>query len=396
MPSVDVSSLITGLNPIRHTSSYTMPVLSPRHGTSSLTGSYRSTFSSSSIDRPYTNSYSPRSYSYSERYTSRSYTSDDGKKSYSRHSSITDDLRSYREEARETSVKRDSVRSNSLRDYRDSSLTRAEARNSRSDISSMSVLDSVADLRSRYSPANYIPSVRKTDYGRSKSIGSDIGKPPIEAKTVKLKKVINENVCNSVALTNNTNKIDNNDDTNGNRTSVAEIRKKFDPNYCNRKLYIEGVSLKTQKTDNKPNITNDKEKRISQISETETHMNTKLYIGRPPKFSKTTVQNQEVENAEENVITEETTEEAKNEDVSAENVSWTVSETSNMDVETKNFNHTTNFASYIPSKDNVTENEAMNEGGDSDMESTENTIQEVFCQRSNVSINFCFLEFFLF
>lgn len=62
------------------------PVLSPR-STSGLTGSYRSTYSTSTIDRPYYNSgslYSPRVSSYSERYTSRSYTDGDGRRVYSR------------------------------------------------------------------------------------------------------------------------------------------------------------------------------------------------------------------------------------------------------------------------------------------------------------------------
>lgn len=446
MPSVDVSSLIGGLNPIRHTSSYTMPVLSPRHGSSStLTGSYRSTFSSSSIERPYTNSYSsPRSYSYSERYTSRSYISDDGKKTYSRHASITEDgiTSRFREEGRELSGKRDTVsresgfrdtsatRTNSLRDgfTRDSSLTRSEtSRNSRSDINTVSFLETVADLRSKYSPANYVPAVlRKSDtYSRSKSIGSDIGKPPIErseVKAIKLKKVITENgVCNSLALTNNTNKLDNTDigDDNGNRTSVAEIRKKFDPNYCNRKvtpsngLFIEGVGIKTdgrlktqkiQNDINKTNVTNnielkhdtEKRERSQKImtNETETHLNTKLFIGRPAKCSKTTdLASQDVERAEHNsTIPEESINQVENvsptKTESGSTATWAVpTDTSSMEVSesSKVFNHTSNFASYIPSKDTHGENEAMNERDDSDMESSENKATDIFYQQNNAS-----------
>lgn len=431
MPSVDVTSLITGLNPIRHTSSYTMPVLSPRHSTpSALTGSYRSTFSSSSIDRPYTNSYStPRTYSYSERYTSRAYTSDDGKKAYSRYASITEDgvTSRYREEGRESSAKRDisrdsgyrdssSTRSNSLRD---NSLTRNDV-NSRNELSTISVLESVADFRSKYSPANYVPAVlRKYDtYSRSKSIGTDIGKPPIErseVKTIKLKKVINENsVCNGVALTNRTNKLDNNEpgDDNGNRTSVAEIRKKFDPNpnFCNRKisptngLFIEGVAIraetiKTQKTNveneiNKTNATNNEIKhdtdRRSQklLNEAETHINTKLFIGRPAKCSKTTdLTSQEPETSENNISTQEKfasrqdNSPAKNETENSEN--WNENASMELSDSSKVFNHTSNFPSYISNKDL---NEAMNEGDDSDVEN--NSIDIFYKNANNVSNNF--------
>lgn len=63
-----------------------MPVLSPhRSASSNLSGSYRSTFSSSGLDRPfYSSSYSPRITSYSERYTSRSYIDSDGRRVFSR------------------------------------------------------------------------------------------------------------------------------------------------------------------------------------------------------------------------------------------------------------------------------------------------------------------------
>lgn len=408
MPSVDVTSLITGLNPIRHTSSYTMPVLSPRHGSSStLTGSYRSTYSSSSIDRPYSTYSSPRSYSYSERYTSRSYGVDDGKKTYAKHPSISEDgvAGRFRDESRESSTKRDSVprdsgfrdgtsaRSNSLRDsyQRDSSLTRIDAspRSSRGDLSTITVLESVADLRSKYSPANYVPSVlRRTDYpSRPRPAGGDIGKPPIERsepRTIKLKKVTNENgVPNGLALTNTTNKLDNNEigDDNGNRTSVAEIRKKFDPNYAGRKangLFVEGVAIKTKQrtaeNDNKPNTTNDAsaDRKKPTADGTGTVAGAKPF-GRPAKCSKTT-----------DLTVQETLRGTAAADGDA--------------VDGKPFNHTTNFASYIPSKDAAAashDNEKMNEGGDSDgeMESSDSAAVAVddFYQRNvDVSSSFVF------
>lgn len=63
-----------------------MPVLSPhRSASSNLGGSYRSTFGSSGLDRPfYGSSYGPRISSYTERYSSRSYTDADGRRVFSR------------------------------------------------------------------------------------------------------------------------------------------------------------------------------------------------------------------------------------------------------------------------------------------------------------------------
>lgn len=225
---------------------------------------------------------------------------------------------------------------------------------------------------------------------RSKSIGGDIGKPPsisLEPKAIKLKKVINENgVCNGLALTNMTNKLDNteSDDDNGNRTiTVAELRKKFDQNYAAHKpangLYIEGVAIKTadkKNTDinNKANnLTNtDPDKRLPK-PEPETHTNTKLFVARPAKCSKTA----EVDpSADKN--------QNKNDDAQAS--AWAAD---NMDVSDSKSYHTSNFASYIPSKGVNNDNEAMNEGGDSDgeMESSENNHTDIFYQRNinNVS-----------
>ncbi|XP_028130007.1 ubiquitin carboxyl-terminal hydrolase 2 isoform X2 [Diabrotica virgifera virgifera] len=175
-----------------------MPVLSPHRSSSSgLSGSYRSTFSSSALDRPFysSTSYSPRFNTYSERYTSRSFTDSDGRRIYTRSGSITEDgvTTRFREESREPSLKRDSIsrdsgissiRENSISDYprRESSLTRSDR------LSHVNVIDSVAELRNKYSPANYVPAcMRKNEnLSRSKS-NNDIGLPPLEVKSTKKK-----------------------------------------------------------------------------------------------------------------------------------------------------------------------------------------------------------------
>ncbi|XP_056641327.1 ubiquitin carboxyl-terminal hydrolase 2-like isoform X2 [Diorhabda carinulata] len=175
-----------------------MPVLSPHRSSSSgLSGSYRSTFSSSALERPFygSSSYTPRFTSYSERYTTRTYTDSDGRRIYSRSGSINEDgvTTRFREESREPSIKRDSIsrdsgissiRENSISDYsrRDSSLTRGDR------LSTANVIDSVAELRNKYSPANYVPAcMRKNEnIARSKS-NNDIGLPPLELKASKKK-----------------------------------------------------------------------------------------------------------------------------------------------------------------------------------------------------------------
>ncbi|CAH1104005.1 unnamed protein product [Psylliodes chrysocephalus] len=243
-----------------------MPVLSPHRSSSSgLSGSYRS-----ALDRPFygSSSYSPRfTSSYSERFTTRSYTDTDGRRIYSRSGSITEDgvTTRFREESREPSVKRDSIsrdsiRENSISDYsrgRDGSLTRNER------LSAVNVLDSVAEMRNKYSPANYVPAcMRKNDnIARSKSI-NDIGLPPIEAKGTKKK--VNDRVesifTNSVAYSNNTN-TDNltDEDDNGNRASVADLCKKFDDKHS--RIVKNGLHLASAA--NKPSdLTNGKTKRV--------------------------------------------------------------------------------------------------------------------------------------
>lgn len=101
-----------------------------------------------------------------------------------RSSSITEDgvTTRYREESREPSVRRDSVsresgissiRESSVTDFprRDSSFSRGER------LSTASVIESVAELRNKYSPANYVPACQRKNenISRSKSI-NDIGK----------------------------------------------------------------------------------------------------------------------------------------------------------------------------------------------------------------------------
>ncbi|CAH0549356.1 unnamed protein product [Brassicogethes aeneus] len=166
-----------------------MPVLSPHRSSSSISGSYRPSYGSL-IDRPIyssTSGYSPRVKSYSERYSSRTYTDENGRRIFSRSGSITEDgvTTRFREESREGSAPRDYTR-----DYRDSYIDypRRDSSLSRDRVSSLNVIDSVAELRNKYSPANYVPAIlRKNDnISRSKSI-NDIGLPPIESKTSKKK-----------------------------------------------------------------------------------------------------------------------------------------------------------------------------------------------------------------
>ncbi|KYB27033.1 hypothetical protein TcasGA2_TC033362, partial [Tribolium castaneum] len=227
-----------------------MPVLSPRQSSASaLTGSYRSTFSSSTIDRPYFGAnYSPRITTFSERYTTRTYSDSDGRRIFSRSGSITEDgiTSRFREEGRESSIARreslsrdsgiSSIRENSIVDFgrRDSSLSRDSPR-----LSSINVLDSVAELRNKYSPANYVPACLRErnneNISRSKSI-NDIGLPPIETTKLAKKKVINDSLNYNNSVLSNSNTPTNNDnnmtkveeDDNGNRASVADLRKRFD------------------------------------------------------------------------------------------------------------------------------------------------------------------------
>lgn len=107
---------------------------------------------------------------------------------FSRSGSITEDgvTTRFREESREASLSRDSgissIRdSSSALDYprRDSSLNRSDR------LSTSGVIESIAELKNKYSPANYVPAIYRNKYdniSRSKSI-NDIGLPPIESKS---------------------------------------------------------------------------------------------------------------------------------------------------------------------------------------------------------------------
>ncbi|KRT81449.1 Peptidase, partial [Oryctes borbonicus] len=233
-----------------------MPVLSPHRGSTPLTSPYRSSLGSSALDRSYYSSAGsyPR-YSYSERYTATSYRDSDGRKTYTRSGSITEDgiTTRFREESREGSLRRDSlsrdsgissIRENSILETsavkreRDNSLTRSSGAD-RDRFSQLSVIESVADFRNKYSPANYVPAVyrKKENISRSKSI-NDIGLPPIEKSTnaTNAKKKVKD-YNNSLGLTELSNTTTTNNDNmyiieddNGNRQPVSEIRKRFENN----------------------------------------------------------------------------------------------------------------------------------------------------------------------
>ncbi|XP_022907083.2 ubiquitin carboxyl-terminal hydrolase 2 isoform X2 [Onthophagus taurus] len=169
-----------------------MPVLSPHRN--SVTGAYRSSLGSSSLNRYPSSTYTPNFYY--ERYSTRSYTDTDGRRIFSRSGSITEDgktTRFYEEScdgnlstSRRESLSRDSgigsIRENSiLESRRENSLTRDPSNR----YTQVNVVDSLSDLRSKYSPANYVPAIHRNKHtttnqdriSRSKSI-NDIGKPP--------------------------------------------------------------------------------------------------------------------------------------------------------------------------------------------------------------------------
>ncbi|CAG9814816.1 unnamed protein product [Phaedon cochleariae] len=275
-----------------------MPVLSPhRSSASGLSGSYRSAFNSSALDRPFFgSSYHPRTSSYSERYISRSYTDSTGRRIYSRSGSVTEDgitTSRFREDSREPSLSRDSsiigsIRENSVSDYssarRESSLTRGDHRTKVVD-----VIDSVAELRNKYSPANYVPAClrRNENVTRSKSI-NDIGLPPIESKTTKKKvtdRVESVYANNSVSHPNNTNtdSNSNDEDYNGNRESVANLCKKFDERLSkspeNNKIIID-VKFKASESPVGVKVSNGKavKKSSNTVSTSKHKSNSKLEV----------------------------------------------------------------------------------------------------------------------
>ncbi|XP_026734815.1 ubiquitin carboxyl-terminal hydrolase 2-like isoform X2 [Trichoplusia ni] len=178
-----------------------MPVVSPSrysNTSSTLTGSYRSTLTSSTVDKPY---YRSTSGNYD---TLRSYERSEYRSRYS-------DLDGNRE--RKTIVERRTSRAPSIADSdsgissryrsdrsesrsRDISTTRSESSKTSSDplprarrpvLTSADLAMSHAEWYNKYSPANYIPMTQRIqqqqnqNYGeisRSKSISNDIGRPP--------------------------------------------------------------------------------------------------------------------------------------------------------------------------------------------------------------------------
>ncbi|XP_064292958.1 ubiquitin carboxyl-terminal hydrolase Usp2-like isoform X3 [Plodia interpunctella] len=185
-----------------------MPVVSPsRYNTSSssLTGSYRSTLtSSSSLDKPYyrtssgtyvtstlRSTYGDRTTEYRSKYSDV-----DGKRE--RKTSLVEYSRTSRAPSVTDSDSGISTRYRSERSEsrsRDISTTRSESsktsnepvqRNKRNVLSSAALAMSTAELYNKYSPANYVPLTQRikeqqNNYGeisRSKSISNDIGRPP--------------------------------------------------------------------------------------------------------------------------------------------------------------------------------------------------------------------------
>nr|XP_022907082.1 ubiquitin carboxyl-terminal hydrolase Usp2 isoform X1 [Onthophagus taurus] len=257
-----------------------MPVLSPHRN--SVTGAYRSSLGSSSLNRYPSSTYTPNFYY--ERYSTRSYTDTDGRRIFSRSGSITEDgktTRFYEEScdgnlstSRRESLSRDSgigsIRENSiLESRRENSLTRDPSNR----YTQVNVVDSLSDLRIKYSPANYVPAIHRNKHtttnqdriSRSKSI-NDIGKPPppttnqekssersekdLEVRTGVKSKTTQNKVIKTSGLFNNghngvigvnSNNINLNNDSNGNETTinreesppkpVSELRKKFESKF---------------------------------------------------------------------------------------------------------------------------------------------------------------------
>lgn len=183
-----------------------MPVVSPSRYTptsSTLTGSYRSSLtSSSSIDKPYyrtssgtyvtstlRSSYGDRTTEYRSRYSEV-----DGKRErktslveYSRNSrapSVTDSDSGISSRYRSD---RSESRSRDVSTTRSESSRTSDLRGKRNVISTAALTMSPAELYNKYSPANYVPLTQRiqqqsqNNYGeisRSKSISNDIGRPP--------------------------------------------------------------------------------------------------------------------------------------------------------------------------------------------------------------------------
>ncbi|XP_013176656.1 PREDICTED: ubiquitin carboxyl-terminal hydrolase 2-like [Papilio xuthus] len=262
-----------------------MPVVSPSRYTSTssnLTGSYRSTLtSSSSLDKPYyrstsgtyvtstlRSSYGDRTTEYKSRYSDV-----DGKTE--RKTSLVEYSRSSRAPSVTDSDSGISSRYRTDRSEsrsRDISTTRSESskadasRNSkRNFISSAALAMSTAELYNKYSPANYIPLTQRiqqqqqqnqSNYGeiaRSKSISNDIGRPPAPDSYRAVRRARNSTAATITEKPegrrsykessptqgySKRNSISNGiRDSNGNEVpTVSEIRRRFDPKMTVTKL----------------------------------------------------------------------------------------------------------------------------------------------------------------
>ncbi|XP_045769932.1 ubiquitin carboxyl-terminal hydrolase 15-like [Maniola jurtina] len=256
-----------------------MPVVSPSRytpATSALSGSYRSTLtSSSSIDKPYyrnssgtyvtstvRSSHGDRTTEYRTRYSDV-----DGKRE--RKTSLVEYTRSSRAPSAGDSDSGISSRYRSDRSEsrsRDVSTTRSESsrtsdlnRGKRNVLSTAALAMSTVDFYNKYSPANYVPLTQRiqqaqaqnNSYGeisRSKSISNDIGRPPASdcrarrarnsAATITEKPEGRYKDCSPSPSYSKRHSLANGvRDTNGNDVpSVSEVRKRFDPKMAVTKL----------------------------------------------------------------------------------------------------------------------------------------------------------------
>lgn len=208
-------------------------------------------------------------------------------------------------------------------------------------------------MRNKYSPANYIPACqRKNDnISRSKSI-NDIGLPPVER--LELKKKVNvglNNVGLSINST-NTNHVDNStteEDDNGNRASVAEIRKKFDVNaekpVKNGSVLAETNGIKI--ADNRFKKQDHGKLRRSRIVGDKNHSDSPPKDVTPDTFDASDKTIVEVKPTKLKVTAEQAAEKDGRELGRSEEV---VENGVEMNGVQRNSNHVTNFASFIPSK----------------------------------------------
>ncbi|KAG6455645.1 hypothetical protein O3G_MSEX009304 [Manduca sexta] len=258
-----------------------MPVVSPSRyesSSSGLSGSYRSTLtSSSSLDKPYCRTRSSTYVTTTARtsygdinseYRSK-YSDVDGKRE--RKTSLVEYSRTSRAPSVTDSDSGISSRYRSERSEsrsRDISTTRSESSKTSSDplprskrnFSSAALAMSTAEFYNTYSPANYIPLTQRIqmqqqnhnygDISRSKSISNDIGRPPASDRSVRKPRssaaaAISERAESRrykdssptpsyVKRNSMTNGVR---DNNGNELpSVPEIRKRFDPKMAVTKL----------------------------------------------------------------------------------------------------------------------------------------------------------------